>query len=140
MFILINLMVDGNVSYMFISTVVFSSGNCLRKNASETSSSQRRIYLLGAGGSLTFSLAFAICFNCFYKRANHSDRRDHLDIKSMSEFLSSQNCCRNYYVIVKKVDQLCLGKDVLPLVLGNFIWLLNFFQDVFKIVFLLIFF
>ncbi|XP_064981099.1 nodulation receptor kinase-like isoform X2 [Musa acuminata AAA Group] len=58
-----------------------SSGNCLRKNASETSSSQRRIYLLGAGGSLTFSLAFAICFNCFYKRANHSDRRDHLDIK-----------------------------------------------------------
>ncbi|XP_064981102.1 nodulation receptor kinase-like isoform X5 [Musa acuminata AAA Group] len=60
-----------------------SSGNCLRKNASETSSSQRRIYLLGAGGSLTFSLAFAICFNCFYKRANHSDRRDHLDIKNI---------------------------------------------------------
>ncbi|RWW65997.1 hypothetical protein BHE74_00026661 [Ensete ventricosum] len=69
--------------------LTISSGNCLRKNASETSSSQRSIYLLGAGGSLAFSLAFAICFNCFYKRAHHSDRRDHLDIKSMSEFLSS---------------------------------------------------
>ncbi|KAJ8458813.1 hypothetical protein OPV22_031739 [Ensete ventricosum] len=63
--------------------LTISSGNCLRKNASETSSSQRSIYLLGAGGSLAFSLAFAICFNCFYKRAHHSDRRDHLDIKNI---------------------------------------------------------
>ncbi|WOK93781.1 nodulation receptor kinase-like isoform X1 [Canna indica] len=62
--------------------LTISSGNCASRNSSGTSS-QKTIYLVGAGGSLSLTVALGIIFNCFYKRARHSEKNVHLDITNV---------------------------------------------------------
>lgn len=59
--------------------VTVSSGNCPSTEALEVTS--RKIYFIGAGGSLTFICALGI-FNCFYRRAHRSRRKEHLEIEN----------------------------------------------------------